>query len=216
MARRSERQPPRSTRSKRRRFRPRKRDGTREAQRLWARILELDPNHVRTLSVAGPARVRAGATCRTRASRSSASSTSTARIRSSGSISRSPAATWGRSRPRSSAIRQALDPRPRRAVGLILRANLLERQGQTHRGGRSPTGGRRGGAATRPAAAPSCGPPSPRRTSESRSTIGTRRPSSTSTSNRMLRDVRGRGPEAISRCGRHHGRPQASATTRAR
>ena len=31
-----------------------------EAQRLWGRILELDPNHVRTLSRAGPARVPCG------------------------------------------------------------------------------------------------------------------------------------------------------------
>ena len=63
-----------------------------EAIRLWGRILAIDPNHAADPGGARPAWPFARPTCRRRALRSSASSTSTAPMPSNGSISRSPAA----------------------------------------------------------------------------------------------------------------------------
>jgi aspartyl/asparaginyl beta-hydroxylase (cupin superfamily) len=102
-----------------------------DAQRLWKRILELDPNHVRTLSVLGQRAFRAG-------------DMPTARVAFQRivDIDGSDPHQWIhlaiacrnlKDEPaEESAIRQALTRDPSELVALILRANLLERQGRTH------------------------------------------------------------------------------------
>ncbi|HYR00338.1 MAG TPA: aspartyl/asparaginyl beta-hydroxylase domain-containing protein [Casimicrobiaceae bacterium] len=102
-----------------------------EAQRLWARILELDPNHVRTLSTLGQRAFRGG-------------DMPTARIAFQRivDVDGSDPQQWIQlavtcrnlqdEAAEESAIQQALTRDPGELVALILRASLLERQGRTH------------------------------------------------------------------------------------
>ena len=102
-----------------------------EAFRLWSRILELDPNHGRTLSALGQRAFRRGEMTSARAAFQRLVDTDgtdpqqwihlaiTCR-----NLNDEPA--------EESAIRQALTREPGDLVALILRANLLERQGRTH------------------------------------------------------------------------------------
>src|SRR5215467_13660067 len=102
-----------------------------EAQRLWARILELDPNHVRTLSFLGQRAFRAG-------DMPSARVAFQRIVDVDGSdphqwIHLAIACRNMKDEPaEESAIRQALTRDPGELVALILRANLLERQGRMH------------------------------------------------------------------------------------
>jgi aspartyl/asparaginyl beta-hydroxylase (cupin superfamily) len=102
-----------------------------EAQRLWARILELDPNHVRTLSFLGQRAFRAGDMPSARVA-----------FQRIVDIDGSDPQQWIhlaiacrnlKDEPaEENAIRQALTRDPGELVSLILRANLLDRQGRTH------------------------------------------------------------------------------------
>ncbi len=179
-----------------------------EAQRLWARILELDPNHVRTLSFLGQRAFRAG-------DMSSARVAFQRIVDIDGSdpqqwIHLAIACRNLKDEPaEENAIRQALtrDPgelRQPHSSGQPARATRPDA-----RGGRRLQCGRRRGAAARPPAsrASSGGRRGERacRKIQSRSR-GIPRP----VPRHPLQDVRGRGPQTVSRFGRHHGRPEAT------
>jgi aspartyl/asparaginyl beta-hydroxylase (cupin superfamily) len=102
-----------------------------EATRLWGRILAIDPNHVRTLTVLGQRAFRQGDTQSAR--------TAFQRIV---DLDGSDAQQWihlaltcrnlNDEQAEEKAIQRALSLEPTELVALILRANLLERQGKTH------------------------------------------------------------------------------------
>ncbi len=102
-----------------------------EAQKLWGRILQLDPNHVRTLSVLGQRAFRAGDMPSARVA-----------FQRIVDVDGSDPHQWIhlaitcrnlQDEPaEETAIRQALTRDPGELVALILRANLLERQGRMH------------------------------------------------------------------------------------
>jgi aspartyl/asparaginyl beta-hydroxylase (cupin superfamily)/cytochrome c-type biogenesis protein CcmH/NrfG len=102
-----------------------------EAQRLWNRVLEIDPKHVRTLSALGQTAFRRGDMSGARAA-----------FQRIADADGSDAQQWIhlaiacrnlKDEPaEQAAIQRALSIDPHDLVALILRANLLERQGKTH------------------------------------------------------------------------------------
>ena len=107
-----------------------------EATRLWGRILAIDPNHMRTLTVLGQRAFRQG-------------DTQSARIAFQRivDLDGSDAQQWIHlalacrnlkdDQAEEKAIQRALSLEPTDLVALILRANLLERQGKTHEAARA-------------------------------------------------------------------------------
>jgi len=107
-----------------------------EATRLWGRILAIDPNHMRTLTVLGQRAFRQG-------------DTHSARIAFQRivDLDGSDAQQWihlalacrnlNDEQAEEKAIQRALSLEPTELVALILRANLLERQGKTHEAARA-------------------------------------------------------------------------------
>ena len=107
-----------------------------EATRLWGRILAIDPNHMRTLTVLGQRAFRQG-------------DTQSARIAFQRivDLDGSDAQQWihlalacrnlNDEQAEEKAIQRALSLEPTELVALILRANLLERQGKTHEAARA-------------------------------------------------------------------------------
>jgi len=102
-----------------------------EARRLWNRVLEIDPKHVRTLSALGQTAFRGGDMGGARAAFQRI-------VDADGSdaqqwIHLAVACRNLKDEPaEQAAIQRALSLDPRDLVALILRANLLERQGNTH------------------------------------------------------------------------------------
>jgi len=107
-----------------------------EANRLWGRILQIDPRHARTLTALGQRAFR-------RDDMESARAAFQRLVDADGSdaqqwINLALACQGLRDEPgEESAIRQALTLDPRDLVALILRGNLLERQGKTHEAARA-------------------------------------------------------------------------------
>jgi len=107
-----------------------------EATKLWSRILEIDPGHVRTLMALGQRAFRQGDMPSARAAFQRLVDTDG-----------SDAQQWihlaitcrnlNDEPSEESAIQRALSRDPSDLVGLILRANLLERQGKTHQAARA-------------------------------------------------------------------------------
>ncbi len=107
-----------------------------EALRLWSRILELDPNHVRTLSALGQRAFRQGDMQGARAA-----------FQRLVDVDGSDPHQWihlaitcrnmGDEPAEEAAIKQALTRDPGELVALLLRANLLNRQGKTHEAARA-------------------------------------------------------------------------------
>jgi aspartate beta-hydroxylase len=102
-----------------------------EANSLWSRILEIDPNHERTLTVLGQQAFRRG-------DFQSARAAFQRLVEANGSdaqrwVHLALACEQLKDEPaEESAIQRALNVAPLDLVALILRANLLERQGKTH------------------------------------------------------------------------------------
>ena len=117
-------------------FRAAQRGREREAVRLWARILEIDPTHVRTLATVGQRAFRQG-------DMESARAAFQRIVDADGSD----AQQWihlaiacrnlNDEPAHEAAIREALSRDPADLAALILRANLLERRGKTHEAARA-------------------------------------------------------------------------------